>query len=243
MISMLKNKACFVSIDVEYDIRGEVGLTNKILDIFNKYESPATLFVTGEALEKYREQVASWGRNHEIACHSYTHRFWNTLNHEQRTKELADFIALYKDVFQKEPIGFRAPSHVIDDDGIKLLEEKGFLYDSSIVPHYPPFKKYRGYRGKAPLLPYYPKGKKILEIPNAGQILGIPLAAAWVAKLPILVYKTLFIIHKPMFITLSMHSWDASSPRYLKKLDEILKILKKAGYQFQNGKQILANQK
>jgi peptidoglycan/xylan/chitin deacetylase (PgdA/CDA1 family) len=228
----MQNKICFTSIDVEQEIKG----LNKILDIFKKYNIPATLFVTGEILEKYNNLVKEWSRVYEIACHSYTHRFWNTLNSEERKKELEDFIILYQKVFTESPKGFRAPSHLIDEEGIRLLEESGFLYDSSVVPHYPPFKKYRGYKGRAPLLPYYPKGRKILEIPVSGQLFGIPLAGAWITKLPFWFYKILFFIHCPEFITLSIHSWDK-----LKNFERIIRLLKNKNYQFLNGEQIYKN--
>jgi len=240
-----KGKICFTSIDVEPDrgVKGFKGVEelDKILDIFKKYDIPATLFVTGQVLEKYKDSAKKWQESYEIACHTYTHRFWNTLNKEERKKELKDFIELYQSVFQKRPLGFRAPSHIIDKEGIELLEENGFLYDSSIVPHYPPFKKYRGYKGRAPLSPYRPEGMKILEIPNRGQVLGIPLAGAWIQGLPLWFYNVLFSVYSPPFITLSMHSWDSVKPQYLEKLDKILRILKRENYQFLNGSQILKN--
>lgn len=250
LIFMLKNKICFTSIDIEHDrgigqrqFRGVEALV-KILDIFKKHKVQATLFITGETLARYcASPDLSQTINYEIACHSYTHRFWDTLNKEEREKELADFIELYQGIFGQRPLGFRAPSHIIDEAGLKLLEEMGFLYDASVVPHYPPFKKYRGYKGRAPLVSYHPNGQRILEIPNAGQILGIPLAAAWIAKLPVWLYKVMFIFYKPNFITLAMHSWDALNPKYLKKLEQILQILEKEGYQFQNGKQIFESRK
>ena len=233
----MPTKICFASVDVERDIDG----FNKILEVFKKYDIPATLFVTGEVLEKHTDLIREWSENYEIASHSFTHRFWNTLNLEERKQELDKFCNLYQNIFQKKPFGFRAPSHIIDKQGLKLLQEKGFLYDSSVVPHYPPFKKYRGYKGKAPLDPYFPKEMKILEIPIRGQIFGIPLAGAWINKLPCFFYKALFLVYNPNFVTLSMHSWDILNAGFVKKLENILKILKKKNYQFLNGKQILKN--
>lgn len=243
-----KSRICFVSIDVEYDPRKEksgfkgVESLGAILSLFEKYGIQATLFVTGEVLEKYEDLIAEWRERHEIACHSYTHKFWNTLTLGEREKELKDFVSLYRSVFKKSPIGFRAPSHVIDRDGLRLVEKKGFLYDSSIVPHYPPFKKYRGYKGRAPLLPHCPEGMNILEIPNAGQLLGIPLAGTWLRKLPLAFYKIIFLFHKPRFVSLSMHSWDALYPEFGERLEEILGILRR-NYQFLNGEQILKNRR
>ncbi len=244
---MSRNKSCFVSIDVEHDLRdGErtfagVENLNRLLSLFKKYNISATLFVTGEVLEKYRNLAENWSRNYEISCHAYTHRYWNTLNEKEREEELQKFLELYQSIFQSKPLGFRAPSHIIDEEGLRLLEEKGFLYDSSIVPHYPPFKKYRGYTGKAPLSPYKLSGGKLLEIPNSGQLLGLPLAGTWIRKLPLAVYKFLFFVRKPRFLSLSMHSWDSLHADFYWKLEEIIKILKKNNYTFLNGKQILEN--
>ena len=247
-------KTCFVSIDVEHD-RGQgerkfSGVENleKILEILKKHGIPATLFVTGQVLEKYSGLVKEWSKDFEIACHSFSHRFWNTLGLPEREKELIDYFALYQKIFNVKPKGFRAPSHLIDQAGIKLLEDQGFLYDSSVVPHYPFFKKYRGFKGKAPLLPYQPspdnyrqKGNmKILEIPIRGQVFGIPLAGAWIGPTPFWFYKTLFEIYCPDFLTINMHSWDKSE-QFLKNLEKIFILLKSKNYQFLNGEQIFEN--
>ncbi|RLC34966.1 MAG: hypothetical protein DRZ76_01435 [Candidatus Nealsonbacteria bacterium] len=227
---MKKSRVCFISIDVEDGIEN----LDKILDIFKKYDISATLFITGEVLQKHRDKAKEWARDYEIACHSFTHRFWDRLDKEERKKELEDFIALYQNTFSRKPVGFRAPSHLIDKEGMKLLEEKGFLYDSSVVPHYPPLKKYRGYQGKKPLMPYF-KGE-ILEIPVRGQIFGIPLVGAWISQLPHCFYKILFFVHCPQFITLNIHSWDS-----LKNFEKTIKLLRNKNYQFLNGRKIYKN--
>ncbi|MFH1780755.1 MAG: polysaccharide deacetylase family protein [Candidatus Nealsonbacteria bacterium] len=190
------SKICFVSIDVEKDLGREefqgVEKLDIILNVFKNHSVSATLFLTGEALQQYQEKFRNLAASYGIACHSFTHRFWNTLNFEERKKELEDFISLYRNVFQKSPVGFRAPSHVIDKEALNLIASKGFLYDSSAVPHYPPFKKYRGYKGKFSLLPFRIKGTNVLEIPVSGQLGGIPLAGAWIRRLPIWFYGILF---------------------------------------------------
>jgi peptidoglycan/xylan/chitin deacetylase (PgdA/CDA1 family) len=240
-------KTCFASVDVEKDLGQESfqGVENleKISGIFKRYDVPATLFITGEVLQKYSDEFKELSSSHEIASHGFTHRFWNVLNGGERKKELADFINLYQQIFQKKPAGFRAPSHVIDKEGLELLDENGFLYDSSVVPHYPFFKKYRGYRGRAPLLPYRLSSTNIWELPVSGQFLGIPLAGAWIAGLPVWFYRLLFLFHRPAYITLNMHSWDILKPGFAQKLEEIVKILKKRNYQFKNGQQLQENRK
>lgn len=244
-MNKMSDKVCFVSVDVEsYFPKGESfqGVENldKILSIFKKYNILATLFVTGKVLGKYGDLVKAWSKNYEIACHSFSHRFWDTLNLAERKEEIENFFALYKTIFDKRPIGFRAPSHLIDEDGFKLLKEKGFLYDSSIIPHYPFLKNYRGYKGKAPTLPYW-LSKKLLEIPVTGQIFGIPLAGTWISKMPLFVYNFLFLISSPVFLTFNLHSWDSLNFKLLEKIEEILKLLKNKNYRFLTGEQIYAS--
>ncbi len=250
-------KICFISIDVEHDfgspsqekqLRKFQGVENldKILNIFKNQGISATLFITGQVLEKYKDKVKKWAKDYEIACHTWSHYFWNKIKGQERKQEVDKFIELYQEIFNQPPKGFRAPSHLIDEQGMKLLEEKGFLYDSSIIPHYPFFKKYRGYKGRAPLVPYHPNVKnirergemEILEIPVPGQFLGIPLVGTWISKLPIMSYQLLFLIRKPDFLTLNLHSWDSLSHKRLRKIEKILTILKNKDYQFKTGRQI-----
>ena len=90
---------------------------------------------------------------------------------------------------------------------------------------------------------------RILEIPVSGQILGLPLAGAWIGRLPFLFYQSLFEAACPGFVTLNMHSWDvldfpgrkAPAALFLKKLDKTISLLKKKNYVFLNGKQISEN--
>ena len=245
-------KRCFFSIDVESDFdkketfHGVESLV-KILNILEKHNIPATIFVTGNVLEKYPDRVKEWAKDYEISCHGFSHQFWSELSFEEREKEIDDFLSLYQKIFNKNPVGFRAPSHLIDEQGLKILEDRGFLYDSSILPHYPSFKSpYRGYKGKAPLLPYFPDinncrrkgGMKILEIPVSGLLFGIPLAGTWILKLPLFFYKLLLLLKSPVFLTFNLHSWDSLNEKLLEKIDKILTILEGKNYQFLKGSQI-----
>jgi peptidoglycan/xylan/chitin deacetylase (PgdA/CDA1 family) len=256
------SKVCFLSVDVEHDVatfenKKFDGVANleKILSIFQKFNLPATLFVTGDVLEGFADQAKLWAQRYEIASHSYSHLYFNSLSEEEKKDDFKKFEQIYQKVFGRSPPGFRAPSHVVDDQTIKIIESHGYKYDSSVVPHYPLFKKYRGYKGKAPLDPYFPSEQSVLkkdtsspinasviEIPVAGQLMGIPLAGAWIRKLPLALYKSFFMIHQPNFITLSMHSWDGlSDPGFYKKLESIIALLGQRGYHFQTGEQISKN--
>jgi len=221
---------------------------DEILSVFDQAGVSATLFITGDILERYAEQAKQWARHHEIASHGYSHTYLNRLHLSDVHKELDRFIVHYRKIFGSSPRGFRAPSHVTGSTIMRTVEETGFLYDSSIVPHYPPFKKYRGYVGHAPKKPYHPKAiscrkqgdMNLLEIPVSGQLLGIPLAGAWLRRIPYAVYPILFMVSRPKFISLSMHSWDVLlDDSFLEKISRFIALLQHKGYVFKRGDEIV----
>ena len=263
-------KTCFLSIDVEpftalshaeqieEDLKFEpVKKLGGILDIFKKHSAQATLFVTGEALEHYPDLVKSWAENFEIGCHNYYHIELDKVDLLGREKQIKDFIKIYNDVLGKNPEGFRAPRNVIDNQQLEILERYGFIYDSSVLPRYPlGLKRYAGYRGRAPIKPYFPDKENyrktgentLIEIPEAPGFMAVPLVGTWLRKFGVKFFKFLFLFKNPDFISLSMHSWDGvefegkgsqnSGKRFLKQLDELMKFLKNIGYEFKPGIEI-----
>jgi len=254
-------KICFLSIDVEKreengSFEGTEKLDN-ILNIFRKHRANATLFVTGEVLEKYPYLVKKWEEDYEISCHNYYHVPLDRLGLIEREKQVVDFIGLYKNNFNGPPRGFRAPRNIVDNEQFSILEKYGFLYDASVFPRYPWWKKrYAGFRGKSPVKPYFPDmenykkpgRRKIFEIPESGLAFSVPFVGTWIRGLGVLIYKMLLFFKKPEFICFNMHSWDGvkfkgkssknSGEKYLKQLDKILGHLKKIGYEFKTGEQI-----
>lgn len=266
-------KTCFLSIDVEKKegqkdqaFEGVDNLDN-ILNIFRKHNVSATLFVTGEVLEYCPDLVKKWSKDFEIGCHNYWHVQLDKIDLPERERQIKNFVNLYKGVFGFSPKGFRAPRNVIDNHQFPILERYDFIYDASVFPRYPwRIGAYTGYRGRAPIVPYWPSRKnyrkkglstvlgtssKLLEIPESPAPFDIPLVGTWLRKLDVKFFKFLFKIRKPEFISFSMHSWDGvefagkssknSGKEFLKQLDKMLGYLKKIGYNFKSGEQILIN--
>lgn len=251
-----------VSVDVEQDIgtgKPFLGVENldKILKIFDKFESKVTLFTTGEVLENYSRLVQRWSRKHEIACHGYYHVPLFQLSVSEREKQLEDFGRLYEKILGGKPKGFRAVKHTIDNTQLRLLERFDFVYDASVVPRYVPFRKYVGYKGKAPTEPYHPSydncrkrgDMKILEIPTTPLIFGISLYGTWLRVLGPRFYRVLLTLKKPKFISLALHPWDAieykgsfsrnSGDRFLEYLEKLLNNLSSHRYIFITGEELL----
>lgn len=260
-------KVCAVSVDVEQDLaefeHGSGGSRtfrsvenlDRILAVFNNFAARGTLFITGEVLERYPSLVEGWSSRHEIACHGYYHVPLYALSSDERSRQLGDFCRAYGRILGGSPRGFRAVMHTIDNLQLKLLERSGFVYDSSVVPNYVPFRKYVGYRGKAPGQPYHPscdnyreKGEhRILEIPNSPLIFGIPLVGTWIRVLGPGLYRALLTLRKPGFISLAMHSWDVleykgaysrnSGQNFAQCLETVFKMLGK-DYRFMSADEI-----
>ena len=218
---IFEKRICFASVDVESDLRKKSFLgiekLNETLCIFERHKISTTLFVTGEILDHFPEQIMKFSYKHEIASHGYQHKPLYMLSISERKKQMKQFCDSYNQLFGYHPKGFRAPQHSIDETQLKLLENYGFKYDSSIVPRYPLFKRYIGYKGKAPVEPYHPSLKncrekgnmKILEIPNTPLIFGIPIVGTWIRMFGPTFYYILLKMMKPHFISLMVHSWDA----------------------------------
>jgi len=253
-----------VSVDVEQDVGGQktfcgVESLDRILKIFDEFELKATLFTTGEVLENYPALVERWSRKHEIACHGYYHVPLFQLSVSEREKQLEDFGRLYKKILGEKPKGFRAVKHTIDITQLRLLERFGFVYDSSVVPRYVPFRKYLGYKGKAPTEPYHPSydncrkrgDMKILEIPTTPLIFGIYLYGTWLRVLGPRFYRVLLTLKKPRFVSLALHPWDAieykgsfsrnSGERFLEYLEKLLNDLRAHRYIFISGEELLSS--
>jgi len=245
-------KTCFLSIDIEKkeenaSFKG-IEKMDRMIDVFKKHNVNATLFVTGEVLEKYSNLIIKWSKDFEIGCHNYYHNTLDILNLKQREKQIKDFTELYQRTLKDMPKGFRAPRNVVDDNQFPILKKYKFLYDASVFPRYPWWKKkYAGYKGKKPVFPHYLKNG-LIELPESPAPFSIPLVGTWIRKLGVCFYKKIFLFRKPKYISFNMHSWDGmkfegkssknSGQKYLKQLDEILRYLKKLGYEFKSGEQI-----
>lgn len=249
-------RICAISIDVEEEPpagQWEAGQTRtfrgvenleKILRVFDEFHVRASLFVTGEVLDKYPQLVEKWSTRHEIGCHGgYYHRLLDDQTLDERRSEMDRYLKAYGRVLGTTPRGYRAVQNSVDDAQFGLLEDFGFTYDSSVVPSFVPFRKYAGYKGKAPAEPYHPshdcyrqKGeRRILEIPESPLILGIPLNGTWLRVFSPSVYRVLLALKKPKFADLSMHAWDVvehtgsytqnTGEKYVRYLHDVLKVL------------------
>ena len=113
----------------------------RILDLLARNNVRATFFVPGYSAHRYPPVVrAIADAGHEIAHHSYFHE--NTIGMDAQTE--ADMIDLgleaLWDVAGVRPAGYRAPMWEMTYNTPRLLAERGFLYDSSLMDSDHPYR-------------------------------------------------------------------------------------------------------
>jgi len=111
--------------------------TNKILDLFEKYDVKATFFTLGYIAEKFPELIKEIDmRGHEIASHSYFHQDIRKISKERFEEDIKKSIVVLEGIVGKKVFGFRAPYFSIDKKSFWAMEilSKYFKYDSSIFP-------------------------------------------------------------------------------------------------------------
>ena len=92
----------------------------------------ATFFVLGWIAERLPDLVREiHSRGHEVASHGYLHNLCNQQSHEELKKDLIDSKKLLEDIIGAPIFGYRAPSFAINNDILKIIEDCGYLYDSS----------------------------------------------------------------------------------------------------------------
>ncbi len=98
-----------------------------------------TFFVVGQdaALERNRVALSMLSdAGHEIACHSFSHEPWLHLySEEQLDEELEKAENAIQNITGEKVNGFRGPGFSISELTIKVLHERGYMYDATVFPN------------------------------------------------------------------------------------------------------------
>jgi len=165
---------------------------SRFLALFDTYGIKATFFVVGkdlldEAKKKIVKEIAE--RGHEIANHSMNHSVnFGSLTRKEKELEIRDAEEIIGDIAGTRPVGFRAPNFDIDEATLEILEERGYVYDSSILPAY--LFSNKNIHGFSPLSPYHPSRKSIWRR-GQRKVLEVPVSAVPVIRVP---YHSSFVI-------------------------------------------------
>ena len=197
---------------------------DKILELLTKYQVQATFFVLGCVAARHPELVKQIkNRGHEIGSHGYWHKMVN----EQTKEEFRRNVVQSKEILVKitgESVKlYRAPSWSISLDSLwalEILEEEGFVCDSSIQPYKTPLSGIRG----APIVPFHPaaggSSLKLIEFPpTVLSLAGFKMPFAGGLYLRTLPYRILSEamrrVNKTRAAMIYLHPWetDIEQPR------------------------------
>ena len=194
-----------------------------ILDMLRDFEVSGTFFVVGELAQKFPDILRMIrDEGHEVSFHSWSDVPLWAQNEDSFRDDLRKFLRLYPSC-----MGYRAPFFSLDKRSswaLKVLEDEGFKYDSSIFPARTPLYGVP----KAPMKPYRPlkdnlvaeDGEGIWEFPLlVYSYMGVRVPAAggfYLRLMPSLVgrsIKSMNVKGNPAVIY--VHSWelDPETPR------------------------------
>jgi hypothetical protein len=179
---------CAVSVDLDplrcyYEIHGlgepppklrDVVLRKalpRFAEVFQRHGVFATLFVVGDDVADRASvgraelaRLASAG--HELGNHSHRHQYDLARRSEDEIDaELAEAEATLHELAGQRLTGFRSPGYDLSPSLLRVLERRGYAYDSSVFPSWPYYLAKAGVMGLMSLL-----GRR------SGSVLGDPRA-------------------------------------------------------------------
>jgi peptidoglycan/xylan/chitin deacetylase (PgdA/CDA1 family) len=115
------------------DFGAESG-TPRILKMLDRYQIPATFFMTAVDAMLHPDMLAAILKSgrHEVGVHGWIHEFPPRLADGEEERLLDKAIAYLTKAVGKPPVGYRAPSWAFSASTLDLIQKKGFLYDSSL---------------------------------------------------------------------------------------------------------------
>ncbi|KAJ3530872.1 hypothetical protein NM208_g9128 [Fusarium decemcellulare] len=133
---------------------------DRLLRVFQKHKvsDQITWFIPGHSMESFPKQTqAIVNSGAEIGLHGYCHESAYAMTVEQERDVLDKCIELASSLLKgKKAVGYRAPLYEIKETTVNLLQERGFLYDSSLNAHDSlPYLLPTPFTGHVPHIPDY----------------------------------------------------------------------------------------
>jgi peptidoglycan-N-acetylglucosamine deacetylase len=128
--------------------RGEFGpvVVPRVLDLLTERDVRTTWFVPGHTVETYPEicqEIVEAG--HEVALHGYAHENVALLGEDEEREVFEKSHTVVGELAGRAPRGFRAPAWDLSPNSVKIMEDLGLEYDSSLMGHdYSPYYCRRG---------------------------------------------------------------------------------------------------
>jgi len=193
----------YFTIDCDWVPGSQAGL-EALLDCCDQFDLKATIFFTGRFAESYPDLVRDCHRRgHQLGTHGWAHgsleqdEDFRGANYELQRQWIRRSTEAVEKAAGIRPVIFRAPNLWIGETTLRVLEEEGYLYDSSV-----PARRFDCGFGRvhyltyfwAPSEPYRPSrtdlsisGESIIsEVPPSACLLPVNLASLRVLGLSVL---------------------------------------------------------
>jgi peptidoglycan/xylan/chitin deacetylase (PgdA/CDA1 family) len=117
--------------------RGEFGARvgiDRVLGVLKAHNVPATFFVPAHTASSFPATVNRvLNSGHEVACHGYVHESPVNLGPTEEIDLLAKSEEVLSRLIGSRPRGYRSPAWDLSPNTIEILENRGYLYDSSLM--------------------------------------------------------------------------------------------------------------
>ena len=196
-------KRLFFTIDCDWVPGSQKGL-QALLDCCDRYRITGTVFFSGRFAEAYPDLVRTCHeRGHQLGTHGWAHgaleedEDFRTASYEQQREWIRRATRAVERAAGIRPMIFRAPNLWVGETTLRVLEEEGYLYDSSV-----PARRFDLGFGRvhylkyfwAPTAPYRPcatdlrrPGESVVtEVPPSACLFPINLATLRVLGLTVL---------------------------------------------------------
>jgi peptidoglycan-N-acetylglucosamine deacetylase len=119
---------------ISHQAYGPLSGVPRLLKILAKRGIRSTFFVPGYTAVRYPDVIRSIVEHgHEVAHHGYLHEAMRGLTEAQEAAILDRGLEVLESVTGTRPTGYRAPMWELNWHSPKLLRDRGFLYDSSLM--------------------------------------------------------------------------------------------------------------
>lgn len=215
---------------------GAEGGTPRILKMLDRYQIPATFFMTAVDAMLHPDMLAAILKSgrHEVGVHGWIHEFPPRLADGEEERLLDKAIAYLTKAVGKRPVGYRAPSWAFSPVTLDLIQKKGFLYDSSLQALDEPYEIVS--RGKNTGIIELAIDWTLTETPYLGQNGRMPSP-----ELLYQLYKDEFdgAYDEGTLFVLTLHPYLSGHRAPMRHLDQFVAYMKsKPGVWFATGEQI-----
>lgn len=105
---------------------------DEYIKILDKYNIKATLFAMNDAAQQVKDKLKVYiEKGHDLALHGYDHTAPTTMSDTEFKRKISQAKESLEKTFGVSVKGYRAPYFSLDNSRLEVLRELGFTYDSS----------------------------------------------------------------------------------------------------------------